>query len=85
MPSAQGSDAVRCRSPTAHWPQALWLCMTVIALPTAPKQCGTALQEFYRPLPPGSVAVYCKGSTAHRPHAVRQCIAQVPKPTAPMP
>ena len=28
-------------------------------MPTAPKQCGSALQELHCPLPLGSVAVHC--------------------------
>ena len=42
-------------------------------LPTAPRQCGSALQESRCPLPPGGVAVYCRNCSAHCPEAVRQC------------
>ena len=54
-----------------------------VALPTAPKQCGSALQESRCPLPPGGEVVYCRSSPAHYPQAVRQCIAGVPLPSAP--
>ena len=42
-PLPPGSEAVYCRSCTAH----------------CPRQCGDALQEFHCPLPPGSEAVLC--------------------------
>ena len=42
-------------------------CIAGIALPTAPGQCGSALQELHCPLPPGSVAVHCRSCTAHCP------------------
>ena len=51
-------------------------------MPTAPKRCGRALQEFHCPLPPGSEVVHCRSCTTHCPQAVRQCIAGVPLPTA---
>ena len=36
-------------------------------MPTAPMQCGIALQQFHGLLPLGSVEVQCKISTTHRP------------------
>ena len=52
-------------------------------MPTAPRQCGSVLQEVHCPQPPGSEAVHCRRSTAHYPQAVRQCIEGGPLPTAP--
>ena len=52
-------------------------------MPTAPRQLGSALQEFHCALPAGREAMYCKSCTAHYPTAVRQCVAGVPLPTAP--
>ena len=61
-------------------------------MPAAPRQCGSAPQEFHCPLPQGSAAVVTTGvalPTAHRqcssvcPKAVRQCATGVPLPTAP--
>ena len=71
------------RSSTAHCPQAVRQCNAGVPLPTAPRQCGGALQEFHCPLPLGSEAVQCRSSTAHCPQAVRQCNAGVALPTAP--
>ena len=61
------------RSCTAHCPQAVCQCIAGVALPTAPRQCGSALRGFrsLRPRPP-----------AHCPQAVRQCIGGVALPTA---
>ena len=67
--------------PTA--PRAVRQCIVGVALPTAPRRCGSVLQDVYCPLPQGSAAVYCRSSTAHCPQAVRQCIAGVPLPTTP--
>ena len=78
----QGNEAVRCRSCTAHCPQAVRQCIAGVALPTAPKQWGSALQGFHCPLPPGSEAVHCSSSTAHCYGTVRQCIAGVALSTA---
>ena len=72
-----------CRSSTAHRPQAAWQCIARIALPTTPRQGGSALQDFHSTLPPGSEALYCRSSTAHCPQAVWQCIAGAALPTAP--
>ena len=36
--------------------------MAGVALPTAPKRCGSALHEFDCLLPPSSVAVHCRDS-----------------------
>ena len=68
-------------------------------MPTAPRQWGSALQEFHCPLPPGSEVVHCRSCTAHCPkgseavhcrsctaycpQAVRECIAEIALPTAP--
>ena len=82
-PLPPGSEAVHCRSSTAHCPQAVRQCIAGVALPTAPRQCGSALRELRRPLPPGSEAVHCRSSTPHCPRAVRQCIAGVALSTAP--
>ena len=51
-------------------------------MPTAPRRCGSALQEFHCPLPPGSEVVHCRSCTTHCPQAVGQCIAGVALPTA---
>ena len=64
-------------------PQLMGPRIAGIPLPTAPRRCGSALQELHRPLPPGSVAVHNRSSTAHCPQAVRQCIVGVALPTAP--
>ena len=37
---------MHCRSSTAHYPQVGRQCVAGIRLPTAPTQCGSALQEF---------------------------------------
>ena len=40
-------------------------CLTRVSLPTAPRQRGSAMQEFHCPLPQRGVALHCKGCTAH--------------------
>ena len=101
MPTASGSEAVHCRSCTAHCPQAVGRCIAEGPLPAAPRQWGSLLQELICPLPLGSEAVHfrrstapcqqgsgaahCKSPTAHCPQAVRQCVAGGPLPTAPRP
>ena len=82
-PLPPGSEAVHCRSCAAHCPQAVRQCIAGVALPTAPRQWGSALQELHCPLASGSEAVHCRRSTAHCPQAVWQCIAGVALPTAP--
>ena len=82
-PLPPGSEAVHCRSSTAHCPQAVRQCIAGVALPTAPRQCGSVLQELHCPLTQGSEAVHYRGCTVRCPQAVRQCIARVPLPTAP--
>ena len=57
--------------------------MAGVALPTAPRQGGSALQELRYPLPPGSGAVHGRSCTAYCRKALRQCIAGVALPTAP--
>ena len=52
-------------------------------MPIAPRQWGTALQEFHCPLPRGTAALHCTSSTAHSCEAVGDCIAGVPTPTFP--
>ena len=64
-------------------PRAVRQCIAGVALPTAPRQWGSALQELHCPLPPGSEAAHCRSSTAHCPRALRQCIAGVAPSTAP--
>ena len=54
-----------------------------VALPAAPRQGGSALQELQCLLPEGSEAVHCRNCTAHCPQAVRQYMAGVVLPTAP--
>ena len=89
-----------------RFPGLMWVDGTIVllergefALPTAPRQWGSALQELHCPLPPGTEAVHCSelhcplppGSEAVRcrnctvpcPQAVRQCVAGVALPTAP--
>ena len=70
-PLPPGSEAVRCRSTTAHCPQAVRQCIARVPLTTARRQRGSALQEFHCPLPHGREAVYCRTCTARRPQAVR--------------
>ena len=72
--------AVSC---TAHCPQAVGQCIAGVALSTAPRQWGSALQELHCPLPLDSAAVYCRSCTVHCPQAVGQCIAGVALSTAP--
>ena len=84
-PLPPGSEAVHCRSCTAHCPQAPRQCIAEGPLPTAPRHWGSLLQEFICPLPPGSGAAHCRRSTAPCPQAVEQRIAKVPLPTAPRP
>ena len=57
--------------------------MAGVALPTAPRQSGSALQDLHCLLPQGSGAVQCRSCAAHRPQAVPQCVAGVALPTAP--
>ena len=66
-------------------PQAVRQCIARIALPTAPRQCGSALRQLHCPLPLGRETMRCRSSTAHCLQAVRQCIAGVPLLTAPRP
>ena len=61
------SEVVHCRSCTAHCPLTVRQCIAGVPLPTAPRQCGSALQGFHCPLPPGSAAVHCKSCTSHCP------------------
>ena len=82
MPTTPGSEAVHCRRSTAHYPRAVRRCLAGVALPFAPRQRGSALQESHCPMPPGSEAVCCRRSTAHCPYAVRQCTAGVALPNA---
>ena len=37
---------MHCRSSNAHCPTAVWECIIEVPLPTAPRQYGSALQEF---------------------------------------
>ena len=53
FPRPPGGVAVHCRSSTTQCPQALWQCIAGVALPTTPKQCGSALQHLHCPLPRG--------------------------------
>ena len=52
LPSGQDSPSPElgrpshCNCSTAHRPQAVWHCIVGVALPTAPRHCGSALQEF---------------------------------------
>ena len=66
-PLPLGSEAMRCRSCAAHWPQAVGQCVAGVPLPTAP----------------GREAVYCRSTTPHCPQAMRQCETGFPLPTAP--
>ena len=77
------SVALHCKSCTAHCPRAMWQCVAGFPLPAAPRQCGSALQEFQCPLAPSAVAVHSRSYTARCPQAVWQCIAGFPLPTAP--
>ena len=53
-------EAERCRSSAAPVPQSVRQIVAGVALPTAPRRCGSALQELHCPLPPGSEAVCCR-------------------------
>ena len=57
--------------------------MTGVALPTTPRQWGSALQELHCPLPLSSEAAHDSCSTAYWPQAVRRCILGVALPIAP--
>ena len=50
-----------CRRFTAHRPE------TGVALPTAPRQWGSALHELHCLLPAGSEALHCRSCRAHCP------------------
>ena len=67
LPVATAGGPAQCRSSTAHCPQAVWQCIAGAALPTAPRQCGSALQALHCAVPPSS----------------GECIAGVALPTAP--
>ena len=51
-------------------------------MPTAPRLCGSALQEWQCPLPPCCVAVHSLSCTTQCPQAMRHCIEGVPLPEA---
>ena len=63
-----GTEAVRCTSCPTHCPQAVRQCVARVALPTAPMQCGTGLQEF-RSLGSDRLGgpAHCRGSTTTPP------------------
>ena len=67
-PLPSGTEAVYCRSPTAHCPQAVQQCIAGVPPPTALTQPDRELQCQ---LPPGSEVVHCRSQTAHCPKAVR--------------
>ena len=91
-PLPPGGVALHCRSCTAHCPQAAWQCTAGVALPIAPRQCGSALQGLRSlgsdrllcrtPRPPSWGAAHCRNSTAHRRQAVWQCTAGIALPNA---
>ena len=100
MPAAPpGNGVVYCRSCTARRPQALRQCSAIVALPTAPGQCGSVWDEFHCSLPPGCAALYWRSCTAplpggsgrcnscdaqpHCPQAVGLCMAGFASPAAP--
>ena len=75
-PLPASGEAVRCKSSTAHCPQALWQCIAGVAPPTASRQCGGAQHELHCPLPAGKEAVglqkfCCPLPTAHKCIAAR--------------
>ena len=80
LPTSPGSVAVHWCSSSAHTPLGGVAVHCIAPLPTAPKHCGDALQEFHCLKPLRSAAVHCSSSTAHCPRAVMQCIAAVPLP-----
>ena len=45
------SVAVCSRSPTARCPKGVRQCAAQVALPTAPRQCGSIMWDFHYPLP----------------------------------
>ena len=49
----RGSEALQCKSSTAHCPQAERQCIVGVQLPSAPKQCSDALKESHCPPSPG--------------------------------
>ena len=79
----EGSEAVCCRSCTAHCPQPVRQCNAGAALPTVPRQCGSVLQEVHCPLPPGSEAVHCRSCTAHCPRQSGSGLQEVHCPLPP--
>ena len=72
---------MRCTSSTAHCPQTVWLCKAGAPLPTAPRRCGSAVQEFHCPLPRRSEA-RCTSSTAHCPLPPDSVVVQSRSSTA---
>ena len=58
-------------------------CIAGVTLPTAPRQSGSALQEFHCPLPQGSEAEHCRSCTAHWPQAVGSALQEVHCPLLP--
>ena len=46
-PLPSGSEAVYCRSSTAHCPEAVRQYVAGVALPIAPRQWGSVSQEFH--------------------------------------
>ena len=71
---------MHCRSSTAPCPQAVRQCSAGVALPTAPRQCGSALQELHCPPPPGPGAVCCRSTTAHCPRQGGSVLQEMPGP-----
>ena len=67
-----------CSSCPPCRPRAPWRCIKGVPLPTAPSQCGSALQLFHVPLPQGSVAVIYRISSAACPQSMRRCVGGVP-------
>ena len=74
---------MRYRNFTTYCPDGVRHCIAGVAMPIAPKQRGSAMQELPCPLPPGSEVVYYRSPTAHCPQEVRHRVAEVPLPTAP--
>ena len=67
------SLAVHSRSSTAHCPQAVRQCIAGVALPTASRQCGSALQEFHCPLPSAYKCSAAGHTQCSAVHSTNQC------------
>ena len=66
-PLPPGSEAVFNSSSTTHCPWAVRQSIARVALPTAPRQWGSALQELHCPLLLDAEALHCRSWSAVGP------------------